>query len=250
MAKVTTVSAPMKGFSAPPSMTRGLRRQQLKAARRKDLVPPGALVVGIDLGRERHAVSFVINGEILGRRRLACEPQHLVEFLAEAQGLAARHGAPRVVIAFEPAGHYWCLAAEAFERAGAPYVLVHPVSVKRAREESRYTPEKTDPRDADLIAQLAAQGRFTDTRLPATIDEDVLWHLAKEYFRVRKMAAAERTRLHNFWHCMLPEFFSVIKDPTGQTALAISAAMGPLSEIAALSQRAWLARVQIGRAHV
>jgi len=40
------------------------------------------------------------------------------------------------------------------------------------------------------------------------------------------------------------EFFSVIKDPTGQTALAISAAMGPLSELATLSSRAWLARVR------
>lgn len=244
MAKSMRVAAPVKGLSTPPSMTRGLRRQQAKIQRRRQLVPTGSLVAGIDLGRERQAVSFVLNGEVLGRRRMNCEPQDLVRILDETRLLAQHHGSPNVVVAFEPAGHYWCLAAEAFERAGTPYVLVHPVSVKRAREESRYTPEKTDPRDADLIGQLAAQGRFTDTRLPTTSDEDAAWQLAREYFRVRKLAAAERTRLHNFWHRMLPEFFSLLKEPTGQTALAISAAMAPLSELATLSSRAWLARVR------
>jgi transposase len=212
--------------------------------RKREVIPPGSLVVGIDLARERQAVSYIAADEVLGRRRLSCQPQELTQILDEAHGLAAERGATDVVVAFEPAGHYWCLAAEAFERAGAPYVLVQPVSVKRAREEFRYTPEKTDPRDADLIGQLALQGRFTDTRLPPSIDEDAAWQLAREYFRVRKLGAAERTRLHNLWHRMLPEFFSVIRDPTGHTALAVSAAMGPLSEIAALSPRAWLARVR------
>mgnify|MGYP001180902121 CR=1 FL=1 len=244
MEKIRKVSAPVKGLSTPPSMTRGLRRQQAKMRRRREAVPAGALVVGIDLARERQAVSFLVRGEVLGRRRLTCEPQDLTCVLDEAQVLAAHHASSGIVVAFEPAGHYWCLAAEAFERAGVPYVLVQPLSVKRAREESRYTPEKTDPRDADLIGQLAAQGRFTDTRLPLTSDEDAAWQLAREYFRVRKLAAAERTRLHNFWHRMLPEFFSVLRDPTGKTALAISAAMGPLSELATMTSRTWLARVR------
>ena len=120
MAKIKRVSAPVKGSSTPPSMTRGLRRQQAKMRRRREVVPAGALVVGIDLGRERQAVSFVINGEVLGRRRLTCEPQGLIQVLDEAHDLAARHGSPRLVVAFEPAGHYWCLAAEAFEPAGVP----------------------------------------------------------------------------------------------------------------------------------
>ena len=76
MAKSTTVSVPVKDSSTPPSMTRGLRRQQAKTGRRREVVPTGALVVGIDLGRERQAVSFVINGEVIGRRRLNCEPHH------------------------------------------------------------------------------------------------------------------------------------------------------------------------------
>lgn len=244
MVKIRRVSAPVKELSYTPSMTRGLRRHQAKLQRRREAVPTDALVVGIDLARERQAVSFLAGGDVLGRRRLTCEPYDLAQVLDAAQTLAEQHGSSGVVVAFEPAGHYWCLAAEAFERAGAPYVLVQPLSVKRAREESRYTPEKTDPRDADLIGQLAAQGRFTDAQLPRTCDEDAASQLAREYFKVRKLAAAERTRLRNFWHRMLPEFFAVLKDPTGKTALAISAAMAPLSELSTMTSRTWLARVR------
>lgn len=244
MVQNTTVSPSVKGSSGQPAVTRGLRRHQEKMHRRRAEVPPDALVVGIDLARERQAVSFVMGHEVLSRRRLSCEPHELDRVLPEAHALAAERGCSRVVAAFEPAGHYWCLAAEAFERSDTSYVLVQPLSVKRAREESRYTPEKTDPRDADLIAQLVTQARFTETRLPFTQEEDAMWQIARDYFLIRDLAAAERTRLHNFWHRMLPEFFTVLRDPSCKTALAIGGALQPLSEIHGLSTRSWLARVK------
>lgn len=238
------VSASMKASTTRPAVTRGLRRQQEKLRRRRERVPADRLVVGVDLARERQAVSFVAGNEVLGRRRLSCEPHQLDQVLSEAAQLAEQRGCSGIVVAFEPAGHYWCLAAEAFERAGTPYVMVQPISVKRAREESRYTPEKTDPRDADLIGQLATQGRFTEMALPSSHDEDAAWQLARDYFRVRNLAAAERTRLHNFWHRMLPEFFSVFRDPACKTALAIGCALTRLSELEALTPKSWIARVR------
>ncbi|HUE87122.1 MAG TPA: transposase [Vicinamibacterales bacterium] len=238
------LSASVKASTDRPSVTRGLRRQQEKLRRKRERVPADTLVVGVDLARERQAVSFVAGHEVLGRRRVSCEPHQLDQVLGEAEQFAARRGSSGIVVAFEPAGHYWCLAAEAFERAGTPYVMVQPISVKRAREESRYTPEKTDPRDADLIGQLATQGRFTEMRLPASHEEDAAWQLARDYFRVRNLAAAERTRLHNFWHRMLPAFFSVFRDPACKTALAIGCALLPLSELGALSSKRWIARVR------
>lgn len=142
MANSTRVSPPVKASSSAPLTTRGLGRQQAKMRRKRDAVRTGALVIGIDLARERQAISFLTGGDVFGRRRVSCEPQHLAEILDEAEALAGKHQASTIVAAFEPAGHYWCLAAEAFERAAVPYVLVQPLSVKRAREESRYTPGK------------------------------------------------------------------------------------------------------------
>lgn len=230
--------------SSPPLVTRGLRREQEKRRRRRLRVPPEALVLGIDLARERQAASFSHDGQILGRRRINCGAQDIDRLFPEAHALAETHGLSHVVVAFEPAGLYWCLAAEACERAGMDYVPVHGLSVKREREITRYTPEKTDPRDADLISLLPHQGKFLELRLPATPERDALAQLAREYFLIRKLSAAERTRLHNFWTRMLPEFFSVLRQPTSNTALAVAGALGPLSEIASLRPRSWDARVR------
>lgn len=225
-----------------PLVTRGLRREQEKRRRRRTRIPRDTLVLGIDLARERQAASFSHDGHVLGRRRLRCGANEIDRFFPEAEALATEHGLPHLVVAFEPAGLYWCLAAEACERAGVDYVLVHGLSVKREREITRYTPEKTDPRDADLISFLPPQGKFLDTRLSRSTERETLAQLARDYFLVRKLSAAERTRLRNFWNRMLPEFFSVLRDPTSNTALAIATALP--CETAELSSRSWTARVR------
>jgi hypothetical protein len=61
---------------------------------------------------------------------------------------------------------------------------------------------------------------------------------------VRKAAAADRTRLTNAWHRLLPEFFDVIKEPTGTTGMAISRALLPLSELATYTPGRWRTRVK------
>jgi transposase len=227
-----------------PLVTRGLRREQEKRRRRRARVPPDTLVLGIDLARERQAASFSHDGQVLGRRRIDCAAHEIDRFFPEAQALATKHGLSHLVVAFEPAGLYWCLAAEACERAGVDYLLVHGLSVKREREITRYTPEKTDPRDADLISFLPPQGKFLETRLSSSVERDALAQLARDYFLIRKLSAAERTRLRNFWNRMLPEFFSVLRDPTSNTALAVAGALSSDSELVALTSRAWSARVR------
>lgn len=227
-----------------PVVARGLRREHQRRARKRARIPGGTLIVGIDLARERQAVSYCGGGEILGRRRFDCSPDQLDRFLPEGHAFARERGLSGVVVAFEAAGHYWKLAAEAFERAGVDYVLVHSISVKRERESTRYTPEKMDPRDADLIALLAGQGKFMEVRLPQTRERAALWELAQNYGRIRRLSAAERTRLHNFWHRMLPEFFTVLRDVSSATALSVARALLPLSELSRLSSGRWLTRVR------
>ena len=96
-------------------VTRGLRREQAKRARRRALVDGSTLVVGLDLARQKQAASFVVpGGEIVGRLRFDCAPQNLTCVLERAEALRVQHQLARVVIAMEPAGHYWMLAAEAF----------------------------------------------------------------------------------------------------------------------------------------
>ncbi len=246
MSKV--IASPSVGTLPPlpprPLVTRGLRREQAKRQRRRHRVPPDTLVLGIDLAREHHAASFSHDGQILGRRRLSCPAHEIDRLFPEAMAFANKHGLSKILVAFEPAGLYWCLAAEACERAGIDYVLVHGLAVKREREGTRYTPEKTDPRDADLIALLPAQGKFVETALAPTTQRETLAQLARDYFLTRRLSAAERTRLSNFWNRTLPEFFSVLREPTSNTALAVATALDAVEAVPSLSSRSWTARVR------
>jgi transposase len=229
----------------PP--TRGSLRQQEKQRRRLARLHGKTLVVGLDLAKTKQAASFSYRGQSLGRRRITCPPQQLVQALQPLiRGLSAKHGLERVLIGMEPASYFWELAAEGFESAGLEYAILHTLSIKREREAAHYTPEKTDPRDADLACSLVESGRFTEARLPACAGRAALGALAREYMLVRARSAAELARLQSFWGRVLPEIFELLKEVDGVSAMAISRALLPFSGMNALSDAAWVERV---RAH-
>ena len=230
-----------------PVETRGSRRELAKRRRRVQRIEGKTLVIGLDVARKRQALTFGHGREITGRQRIDVAPQHLgAAIVPVARELCERNGLERVVVGIEPAGPYWETAAEGFEREGLDYVVEHTLAVKREREVTRYNTEKHDPRDADLIFELVSDGKFTETRLFDTAERARLNALAREYLLARKQAAAERTRMTNFWLRVLPEFFDVFEGGLdGLTALSISRAMLPLSELAALSPAEWLERVRL-----
>ncbi|HEX2210408.1 MAG TPA: transposase [Longimicrobium sp.] len=213
----------------------------------------GRAVVGLDLAQTKQAVTFSYQGQPLKRMKMNCAPQHLARALQPLIGqFCAQVGARGAVIAMEPASYFWELAAERFEAAGLDYVLLHTLSVKREREATRYTTEKMDPRDADLACDLAENGRFTEARLPKCAKRAALDALAREYLLVRERSGAELTRLKSFWGRVLPELGELLKEVDGVNALAISRALLPFAELAALSDAQWVERVRAhadGRVH-
>lgn len=245
MDNITEVVVRSEGLSTPVqgSVTRGLRREQEKRRRLRSRVG-NPLIVGIDLAREHQALSFY-TGEIVGRRRLRCPPAEICErVLPEAEALRKQFSKDRVLFAMEPAGHYWGLLAEEIEAQGSDYVLVHPLAVKREREGTRFTPEKRDPRDGDLICELTAAGKIIEARLVASSGDAQLDAFAREYLLVRRAAAADKTRLGNFWDRLLPEFWQVLRDVSSRTALCIALALTDFTTLEGLSLRQWEDRVR------
>jgi len=231
---------------ALPVITRGTRRKEEIRRRKLARVSGKTLIVGLDLAREHQAVSFAYRRRVLGRKRFDAAPQNLAAELAPViSALLAHHKLQRVVIGMEPAGHYWELAAESFERAALDYVLVHTVSVRHEREASRYTPESTDPIDAEAICELVWRGHFTEATLWLSAERLRLNGLAREYVLARKLAASETARLTNFWDRLLPEIFTVLRRLDGKTAAAVSRAVLPFSEMVALTPAEWLQRVKL-----
>lgn len=247
MSKHTSVQAgtevPLIDLVLPP--TRGSLRQQERQRMRMAKLKGRPLIVGLDLAKEKQAVSFQHHGEKLGRRRIDCAPQQLAAALLPIIELVRKHhGLEGVLIGMEPASYYWELAAESFEAAELEYVMLHTLSVKREREAAHYTPEKMDPRDADLACDLVENGKFTQARLPRCAERAALEAHAREYMLLRAQSAAELARLKSFWGRLLPELEQVFREVDGVNALAIGRALLPFSKMAALSAIAWVERVK------
>lgn len=150
-------------------VTRGMRRQSIKLARRRERLPADALIAGVDLAKKESVVIFsrAADRARLGKLTISTDRAGLDRLVARAAELRAREGLGELVVAMEPTSHFWKLVARALEAAGVGYVLVQSFVVATAREFDNLTRDKTDARDAGLIADLAAELRFTETQLPS-----------------------------------------------------------------------------------
>jgi transposase len=180
-------------------VTRGMRRRSEKLARRRERLPVDALIAGVDLGKRESVVMFVSAADRrrLGTTRIRTDASGAERLVSRAEELRARHGLGPLVVAMEPTSHFWKVIGRALERHGVPFVLVQSFVVAKAREIDDLTRDKTDIRDAALIADLAAELRFTDTRLPTGpwADLELLAQARNDRMRERSAALQEQRAL-------------------------------------------------------
>lgn len=148
-------------------VTRGMRRRSEKQARRRERLPADALIAGVDLAKKEAVVVYVRASDRarVGKLVVSSDPVGRARLIARGRELAAAHGTGLLVLAMEPTSHFWKPLARTAEAAGIADVLVQGFVVAHARELDDLTRDKTDARDAGLIADLAAELRFTETRL-------------------------------------------------------------------------------------
>ena len=176
-------------------VTRGMRRRSEKQARRRERLPADALIAGVDLAKKEAVVVYVRASDRarVGKLVVSSDPAGRARLIARGRELAAAQGTGPLVVAMEPTSHFWKPLARAAEAAGVEYVLVQGFVVAHARELDDLTRDKTDARDAGLIADLAAELRFTETRLSegpwAELD---LLVAARDARRIERAAASRR----------------------------------------------------------
>jgi transposase len=173
-------------------------RHEVKRDRRRRQLSERSLIVGVDIGKTRHA-AWMIDPAMrpLARAKITATPEGIDDMLSRAERTQKNAHLDHTVVAFEPTSHYWMLLANCLEQRGVDYVVVHPISVWRGREIREYSYAKDDFKDASLIAELAAEFHFTQARL-----RDPLWQtmrsLAYERFGLVELRsrALQETRAH------------------------------------------------------
>ncbi|OBC01138.1 hypothetical protein A5784_18875 [Mycobacterium sp. 852013-50091_SCH5140682] len=122
------------------------------------MVPVEHAIVGIDLADVKQVVVLADHdSRVLVRKRVSVKAWDLGPVLDWAARQAHELGFAGVTVGCEPTGHRWRVLNELATQRGMAFVCVNPMLVGRARESEDYTRDKSDDRDAVLIARLVAQ---------------------------------------------------------------------------------------------
>ena len=140
------------------ALSRGDKRRNARLARLRELVPIGNAVLGIDLADVKQAVVLTdLDSRVLARKRVWAKAWDLGPVLEWAHRIASQQGFAGVTVGCEPTGHRWRVLEQLAAQRDMALVCVNPMLVGRARESEDYTRDKSDDKDAVLIARLVAQ---------------------------------------------------------------------------------------------
>jgi transposase len=198
-------------------LSRGDKRRNAKLAVLRGLVPAGNAIVGIDLADEKQAIVVIDHdSQVLARRRVKAKTWRLGPVLAWGRQQAHRHGFADVTVACEPTGHRWRVLNQLAAQQNMTLVCVQPLLMGRARESEDYTRDKTDDKDAVLIARLTAQLHCYPPERP-----DETWAQLRQQGAYRDRLITQATacvqQLRDLLECAWPAVLSAAAQPFEST---------------------------------
>lgn len=200
-------------MSERSGLSRGDRNRNERLARLRDLVPADNAIVGIDLADVKQAIVIVDHdSRVLARRRVLCRAWQLGDVLDWALTTARASGFASATVACEPTGHRWRVLDQLAQERGMGLVCVQPLLVWRAREGEDLTWDKSDPKDAVIIARLAAKLHCYE---PERSSQQYarLRHLGARRNELIVRATADVLQLRDLLECVWPAALSASGAP-------------------------------------
>ena len=194
-------------------VSRGDRNRNARLVRLRLLVPTHHAVVGIDLAdRKQMVVVCDHDSKVLARKTFRCRAWDLGVALDWAAERAATLGFSGVTVSCEPTGHRWRVLGQLAADRSMPFVCVQPMVSSWARRAEDLTFDKTDDKDAILIARLTAQLRCY---VPEPVDETWgrLRHLGARRERLIVEASAQVQQIRDLLECVWPAALETAKWP-------------------------------------
>ena len=107
------------------------------------------LVVGVDIAKKVHfARAFDWRGiEVAKTFSFKANGAGFFRFKEWAREIAEKNHKDKIVVGFEPTGHYWFTFAQAVLEEGMMVVQVNPYHVKNSKELDDNSPGKSDQKD-------------------------------------------------------------------------------------------------------
>jgi transposase len=194
-------------------VSRGDRSRNARLARLRSLVPVTNAIVGIDLADAKQMVVVTDHdSKVLARKTFRCRAWDLGAALGWAAERAAARGFSGVTVACEPTGHRWRVLGQLAADRSMPFVCVQPMLSSWARRSEDLTSDKTDEKDAVLIARLTAQLRCY---VPEPVDETWgrLRHLGARREQLIVEMVSQIQQMRALLECVWPAALDTAKQP-------------------------------------
>lgn len=177
-----------------------------------------AVVVGIDIAKDFHWVCAIdaSTSDVLVSRRVENDPASIQALIGDLQHLSDAHGALRVGI--DVIGGIAGLVSVMLCQAGITVVHVPGLAVNRARQGTTGGENKSDPRDAAVIAD---QVRTRPNLRPVDIDSEIDIEIRLRVGRRRDLVADQTRRVQRLREMLVaihPGLERII-DPTQKGSL-------------------------------
>jgi len=185
-------------------LSRGDRNRNSRLTRLRGLVPTSNAIAAIDLAGEKQMLVVTDHdSRVLARKTFRLAAWHMGAALDWAAEHAARADFSGLTVACEPTGHRWRVIGQLAADRSMPFVCVQPLLVARSRENENYSPDKTDDRDAVLIARLTAELRCY---APEATDETWarLRHLGARRTRLADEVTSLKQQMRDLLECAWP----------------------------------------------
>ncbi len=194
-------------------LSRGDNRRNARLARLREVVRYEHAVLAVDLADDKQVFALTDHdSRVVARRTVRCRPWQLAETIEWGRRAAVAAGFAGVTLVCEPTGHRWKVVDELAVAAGVDLVCVQPLLVHRARESEDFTRDKSDDKDALLIARLATE---LHVYLPERADPTWarLRHLGSRRVEWVTRLSAARQQLRDLLECAWPAALDAAAEP-------------------------------------
>jgi transposase len=194
-------------------VSRGDRNRNARLGRLRVLVPVTNAIAGIDLADKKQMVVVTDHdSRVIARRTFRCRAWDLGVALDWAAGRAAAKGWAGLTVSCEPTGHRWRVLGQLAADRSMPFVCVQPMVTSWSRRTEDLTWDKTDEKDAVLIARLTAQLRCY---VPEPVDETWgrLRHLGTRREQLITEAGSQIQQMRDLLECVWPAALDTARQP-------------------------------------
>jgi transposase len=194
-------------------VSRGDRNRNARLIQLRRLVPAGNAIIGIDLADAKQMVVVTDHdSKVLARKTFRCRAWELGAALDWAAGRAAAHGFAGATVSCEPTGHRWRVLGQLAADRSMPFVCVQPMLTSWSRRAEDLTQDKTDEKDAVLIARLTAQLRCYE---PEPVDETWarLRHLGARREQLITETSSQIQQMRDLLDCAWPAALDTARQP-------------------------------------